>query len=50
MDDVDLAAHDRLEAGARARLVELHRAEHVAVVGDRHRGHTELAGAPDEVV
>ena len=33
---VDLAADDRLDALVAARVVELHRAEHVAVVGDGH--------------
>ena len=35
--DVDLAAEDRLRRRLFARLVELHRAEHVAVVGQRRR-------------
>jgi hypothetical protein len=37
--DVDLAADDRLDSGLLRLFVELHRAEQVAVVRARHRGH-----------
>ena len=46
--EVDLAADDRLDAGLRRRLVEVDRAVHVAVVGDRQRGHLEVDGLLDE--
>jgi hypothetical protein len=47
--DVHLAADDRLHPGRHRRLVELHRAEHVAVVGHRDRRHAEGLHAGDEV-
>ena len=40
--EVDLAAEDRLHPRLLAGLVELDRAEQVAVVGHRHRRHPEL--------
>ena len=39
LDDVDLAADDRLQPSRRAGAMELDGAEHVAVVGHGHRGH-----------
>ena len=42
VDDVDLAAEDRLDALVARRLVELDRARHRAVVGERHGRHLEL--------
>ena len=47
---VGLATQDRLDAARLRRLVELHGAEHVAVVGDGHRGHAEFRGAVQEFV
>jgi hypothetical protein len=46
---VHLAADDRLDAGRLHRVVELDRAEHVAVVGDRAGGHAELGNSLREV-
>ena len=48
--DVDLAADDGLDARPFRRLVELHRAEHVPVVGERHCGLSELSGALHQIV
>src|SRR3954453_18222682 len=48
VDEVDLAAHDRLDAVLRARLVELDRAVHHAVVGQAERGLAELGGPRGE--
>ena len=48
--DIDLAADDRLDPGGPALHVELHGAEHVAVVGDRHRRHPVLSGLGDQIV
>ena len=48
--DVHLAAEDRLHALLLARLVELDRAEHVAVVGEGHGAHAERLRAADEVL
>ena len=39
VDDVDLAAEDRLDALVGSRLVKLDRTRHRAVVGEQHRGH-----------
>ena len=39
---VDLAAEDRLDAAGARVVVEDHRREHVAVLGDRERRHVEL--------
>ncbi len=47
---VDLAAEDGLDALLLARLVELDGAEHVAVVGERHRSHAERLRPGDEVL
>jgi hypothetical protein len=47
---VRLAAEDRLHARGDRLLVEIDRAEHVAVIGDRHRGHAELAHPRDEIL
>ena len=45
--NVDLAADDRLDPCVFARLVEVNRAVHDAVVGETDRGHLELGGAGD---
>ena len=39
---VDLAAENRLDAAGAGVVVEDHRGEHVAVLGDRERRHVEL--------
>ena len=56
--DVDFAADDRMDALGFGRVVELHRAEEVAVVGHGHGGHfllgddvhqlADFAGAVEE--
>ena len=48
--EVDLAADDRLDAVLGARLVQLHRAVHHAVVGETEGGLLELRGALGERV
>jgi hypothetical protein len=48
VDQVDLAAEDRLDALVPARLVELDRAVHDAVVGQPERRLAELGGALGE--
>ncbi len=48
--EIDLAADDRLDAVLGARLVELHRAVHHAVVGETEGGLLELRGALGEGV
>ncbi len=48
VDEVDLAADDRLDAVLAARLVELDRAVHDAVVGEPERRLLELRGALGE--
>ena len=50
VDEVDLAADDRLDAVRAARLVELDRAVHDAVVGEPEGGLAELGGARGERV
>ena len=50
LGDVGLHAHDGLDAGLGGLLVEVDGAVHVAVVGDGHRLHPQLAGALDEVL
>jgi hypothetical protein len=47
--NIRFTAEDRLEALGTAGVVELDRAEHVAVVGDRHRLHAELRAALDDL-
>ena len=42
LGDVDLAAQDRLDAAGARVIVEDHRREQVAVLGDRKRRHVEL--------
>src|SRR6266571_4507976 len=42
--DVHFATDDRLDAGFGGRVVETNRAEQIAVVGDRDRGHAILRG------
>jgi len=42
VDDVHLATEDRLDALLGGGLVEVDRARHRAVVGERHGGHLEL--------
>ena len=49
LDEVDLAADDRLDAGLRRRAVEVDRPRHRAVVGDRDGRHLELRRALDEL-
>src|SRR5262249_10671307 len=46
--DVELAAEDRMDPVPAGRFVELDRPEEVAVVGERHRRHAQLAGAREE--
>ena len=48
--DVDLAADDRLDPGFLACLVEVDRAVHDAVIGERDRGHLELGRPRDHGV
>ena len=48
--DVGLHADDRLEAGGRGLAVEVVGAEHVAVVGHRHRRHAQARGLGEQVV
>ena len=48
--DVGLAAEDELDALLLGGGVEVHRAEHVAVVGDRDRVHAELEDAGEEIL
>src|SRR5437879_4621194 len=48
--DVDLAAHNRLDSGFLARLVEVDGAVHDAVVGDGQGGHLELGRSLHERV
>ena len=48
--DVGLAAEDRLDAVGLGLLVEVERAEQVAVVGDRHRLHPALEHLREQVV
>ena len=48
--DVKLAAQDRLHARFFGGIVECHRAEDVAVVGDGHGGHVEFLDAPDQAL
>ena len=48
VDEVDLAAEDRLDAVLCARAVELHHAVHDTVVGEPERGLIELGGALSE--
>ena len=47
--DVGLHADDRLDPGGRALLPELVRAEHVAVVGHRQRGHAHPGRLVEQV-
>ena len=42
LDEVDLAANNRLDAGLRGRPVEVDRPGHRTVIGDRHGRHLEL--------
>ncbi len=49
VDEVDLAAQQRLDAGLPGRAVELDRARHGAVVGDPDGGHAELDRPLDEL-
>ena len=46
--DVELAADDGLDAGFRRRLVEVDRAEEIAVVGERDGRELEVLGLLDE--
>ena len=48
VDHVDLAAEDRLDPLVGRRLVQLDRARHRAVVGERHGGHLQLGRLPRE--
>ena len=48
VDDVHLAAEDRLDPLLGGGLVEVDRAGHRAVVGERHGGHLELGRLPRE--
>jgi hypothetical protein len=48
VDDVDLAAEDRLDALLLRRLVEVDRPRHRTVVGERHRRHLECGRLPRE--
>jgi hypothetical protein len=47
--NVDLAAEDRLHPPVATGVVEVHRPEHVAVVGDGHRLHSEALGLGHEL-
>jgi hypothetical protein len=47
---VDLASDDRLDPGGVGGVVELDRAEHVSVIGERERGHLHRGGARDQTV
>jgi len=47
--DVDLAADDRLDPGTGGLEVELHGAEHVAMIGDGQRRHPTLLGALHQI-
>ena len=49
LDEVDLAADDRLDACLRGGPVEVDGARHGAVVRDRDRRHLELHGALDQL-
>ena len=49
VDEVDLTAQQRLDAGLAGRAIELDRARHGAVVGDADGGHAELHRALDEL-
>ena len=49
VDEVDLTAQQRLDAGLAGGAVELDRARHGAVIGDPDRGHAELHRALDEL-
>jgi hypothetical protein len=46
--DVGLDADDRLDPGGDPGLVELERAEHRPVIGERERRHLELGGPLEE--
>src|SRR5262249_7145696 len=48
--DVELAADDRLDAGLHRRVVEIDRAEEIAVIGQRDRRELELLGLGDELL
>src|SRR4029077_3733835 len=50
VDEIDLAADDRLDPVLRARLVQLDRSVHHAVVGEAERGLAELSSALGESV
>ncbi len=47
---IQFAADDRLDAGLLAFQVEFSRAEHIAVVGDRHRRHILSLGLLDQII
>ena len=49
LDDVDLAADDRPDARLAREAVELDRAGHGAVVGERDGGHLQLGGPLDQL-
>ena len=46
--DICFDSDDRLDPGFGRLLVEFDRAEHVAMVGDRQRGHFEIFGELDD--
>ena len=48
--DVDFAAEDRLHAPLLRVVVKNHRRKHVAVLGDRQRGHVQLGGLIERLV
>ena len=48
--DVKLAAQDRLHPGFLGRIMECHRTEDVAVIGDRDGGHVEFLDPADEAL
>src|SRR5882762_770738 len=48
--DVELAAHDRLDAGLLGRQVEIDRAEEIAMIGQRDRREAQLLRLLDELL
>ena len=48
--DIGLAAKNRLHAGCARFLIEVDRAEHVAVIGQRHRVHSHRRNARKQIL